>query len=143
MLQSNPSREGWGKAWPALNKTQVEIKVGPVWCQVVTQARRKNKKILPCNKIIQKRFFKLLTNGIRKSQQFSQIKYKQLKMRFFGDMAAWELKVKFQHEVNNLIFKYRMLTLEQNTQPNSLTFNYYPPCSIHAKQKWKKFRLLR
>ena len=48
-------------------------------------------------------------------------------MRFFGDMAAWELKVKFQHEVNNLIFKYRMLTLEQNTQPNSPTFNYYPP----------------
>ena len=28
------------------------------------------------------------------------------------------LKVKFKHEVNNLIFKYQMLNLQQNTQPN-------------------------
>ena len=40
----------------------------------------------------------------------------------FGDMAASELKslscstltVKFKHEVNNLIFKYHMLNLQQN-----------------------------
>ena len=28
------------------------------------------------------------------------------------------LKVKFKHEVNNLIFKYQMLSLQQNVQPD-------------------------
>ena len=28
------------------------------------------------------------------------------------------LKVKFKNEVNNLIFKYQMLNLQQNAQPN-------------------------
>ena len=28
------------------------------------------------------------------------------------------LKVKFKHEVNNLIFKYQMLSLQQNAQPD-------------------------
>ena len=34
------------------------------------------------------------------------------------------LKVKFKHEVNNLIFKYQMLNLQQNAQPN-------PPSNLH------------
>ena len=28
------------------------------------------------------------------------------------------LKVKFKHDVNNLIFNYQMLNLQQNAQPN-------------------------
>ena len=44
----------------------------------------------------------------------------------FGDMVASELKglscsilqVKFKHEVNNLMFKYQMLNLQQKPQPN-------------------------
>ena len=34
------------------------------------------------------------------------------------------LKVKFKREVNNLIFKYQMLTLQQNVPPN-------PPSNLH------------
>ena len=60
-----------------------------------------------------------------KSTIFSE-KVKKGEDEIFGDMVASELKglscsilkVKFKHEVNNLIFKYQMLNLQQNAQPN-------------------------
>ena len=70
----------------------------------------------------------LKTNNKRfqeKSTIFSE-KVKKGVDEIFGDMVASELKglscsilkVKFKHEVNNLIFKYQMLNLQQNAQPN-------------------------
>ena len=60
-----------------------------------------------------------------KSTTFSE-KVKKAEDEIFGDMVASELKglsrsilkVKFKHEVNNLIFKYQMLNLQQDAQPN-------------------------
>ena len=67
-----------------------------------------------------------------KSTIFSE-KVKKGEDEVFGDMVASELKglscsilkVKFKHEVNNLIFKYQMLNLQQNAQPN-------PPIQSHS-----------
>ena len=61
-----------------------------------------------------------------KSTIFSE-KVQKVEDEIFGDMVALELKdlscsilkVKFKHEVNKLLFKYQMLNLEQNAQPNS------------------------
>ena len=59
-------------------------------------------------------------------------------MTWFGDMVASELKdlscsimkVKFKHAVNNLIFKYQMLNLHQNAQPNHPSNHYQAPFSL-------------
>ena len=61
-----------------------------------------------------------------KSTIFSE-KVKKGEDDIYCDMVASELKalscsilkVKFKHEVNNLIFKYQILNLQQNAQPNS------------------------
>ena len=66
-------------------------------------------------KTINKRLKKIFLEEIKKGEDEN-----------FGDMVASELKgiscsilkVKFKHEVNNLIFKYQMLNLQQNAQPN-------------------------
>ena len=60
-----------------------------------------------------------------KSTIFSE-KGKKGEDEIFGDMVASELKgltcsifkVKFKHQVNDLICKYQMLNLQQNAQPN-------------------------
>ena len=57
-----------------LKKAQAKIKAGPIWCQVVAQARKKIEKRIPPNRMIQQKFLKLLTNAFMKSQQFSQKK---------------------------------------------------------------------
>ena len=57
-----------------LKKAQAEIKAGPIWCQVVAQARKKSEKRTQPNRMIQQNFSKLLTNAFKKSQQFSQKK---------------------------------------------------------------------
>ena len=65
-------------------------------------------------------------------------------MKIFGDMVASELrglscsilKVKFKHEVNNLIFKYQMLNLQQNAQPNT-------PSNLHPLPFSLQLLLLR
>ena len=56
----------------------------------------------------------------------------------FGNMAASELKglscsilkVKFKHEVNNLIFKCEMFNLKQNTQANPLSKHHLAPFNL-------------
>ena len=66
-----------------------------------------------------------------KSTIFSE-KLKKGEDEIFGDMIASELKglscfvlkVKFKHEVNNLIFKDQMLNLQQNAQSD-------PPSNLH------------
>ena len=75
--QSYPSKERWVQAWPVLKKAQAEIKAGPIWCQVVAQARRKSKKQIPPNRMIQQKFLKLLTNTFKNRQQFSQKFFKK------------------------------------------------------------------
>ena len=42
--QSDPSKERWVQLWPVLKEAQAETKAGPIWTQVVAQARRKSKK---------------------------------------------------------------------------------------------------
>ena len=62
-----------------------------------------------------------------KSTIFSE-KVKKGEDEIFGYMVASEpkghccsiLKIKFKQEVNNFIFKYQMLNLQQNAQPNPL-----------------------
>ena len=90
-------------------------------------------------------------------------KVQKAENEIFGDMVAPEmeglscsiLKVKFKHKVNNLIFKYRILNLQQNAQPisphptttqhlSAYNFPFSKECgSIHAEHEWEKFRLLR
>ena len=47
------------------------------------------------------------------------------------------LKVKFKHEVNNLIFKYQMFNLQQNAQLNP------PPSNLHPATFSVKLPLLK
>ena len=86
-------------------------------------------------------------------------KVQKSEIDIFGDMVASELKglscsilkVNFKHEVNNLIFKYQMLNLQQNTQSNLQSDHQPSPfglklpllkvmvCNIHGKHEWKKW----
>ena len=110
------------KTSPSMTSPKESSSRNPKWCQVVIQARRKSKKKIPPNRIN-----KCLQE---KSTIFSE-KVKKGEDEIFGDVVASELKslscsilrvkfktFKFKHEVNNLIFKYQMLNLQQNAQPN-------------------------
>ena len=89
MHQSYPSKERGVQAWRVLKKAQAENKASPIWCQVVAQTRKKSEKKIPTNRMIQQKFLKLLTNAFKKSQQFSQKKWKKVKMRF---LVIWLLQ---------------------------------------------------
>ena len=75
---------------------------------------------------------KTINKRLREKSTIFSEKVKKGEDEIFGDMVAAELKglscsilkVKFKHEVNNLIFKYQMLNLQQNAQPN-------PPSNLH------------
>ena len=118
--------------------------------------KEKTQKKIPPSTMIQQKFLKLLTNA----NNFLR-KIKKSKDEIFGDLVASTLKgfscsilkVKFKHEVNNPVFKYQMLNLEQHAQPNSPhpistqhLSAYNSPfskqwCSIHAEHKVSIFAI--
>ena len=51
--------------------------------------KEKNQKMISPNRMIQQKFLKLLTKGFKKSQQFSQKKYKKVTLRF---LVTWLLQ---------------------------------------------------
>ena len=69
---------------------------------------------------------KTINKRLQEKSTILSEKVKKGEDEIVGDMVASELKglscsilkVKFKHEVNNLIFKYQMLNLQQNAQPN-------------------------
>ena len=63
-----PKKKRWVHVWPALKKSQAEIKGGQIRCHVVVKARGGSRKK---DATIQWKFLKLLTNASKKSQQFS------------------------------------------------------------------------
>ena len=99
------------------------------------KAKKKKKKKIPPNRMVQQ-FLKLLTNTFKKSQQFSQKKYKKVKMRF---LVTWLLqnwkpvlfwRLAFKPEVNNLIFKHQMPTKSPIQPPRSTFQHTTPPSQI-------------
>ena len=123
MHKSYPSKERWVQAWPALKKAQAEIKARSIWCQVVAQARRKSKKKDTSQQDDDTaEIFKTINKRLQERSIIFSEKVLKGEDEIFGDMVASELKdlscsilkIKFKHEVNNLIFKYQILNLQQN-----------------------------
>ena len=70
--------------------------------------------------------FKTINKRLQEKSTIFSKKVQKGDVEIFGDMVASErkyfscsiLKVKFKHDMNNLIFKYQMLNLQQIAQPN-------------------------
>ena len=134
MHQSNLSKEIWFQIWPTPRKAQAKNTSGSNMVpgrRLGKEKKQKKKKIAP-NRMIQQ-FLKLSTNIFKKSQQFSQKKYKKVKMRF---LVTWLLqnwkafpvlfwRLAFKWEVNN------PATTQHLSAYNSLFSNYW--CSIHTE----------
>ena len=104
-------------------KESSRSKTGQKLCQVVTQAKRKSKKDIFLQGDSAEQLKTINKSLLEKLTIFSE-KEKKSEDEIIGDMVASELKdlfcsilkVNFKQKVNNLIFKYQPLNVQQNAQ---------------------------
>ena len=104
-------------------KESSRSKTGQKLCQVVTQAKRKSKKDITLQGDSAEQLKTINKSLLEKLTIFSE-KEKKSEDEIIGDMVASELKdlfcsilkVNFKQKVNNLIFKYQPLNVQQNAQ---------------------------
>ena len=156
MHQSNLSKKKMRPSMTSSKESSSRNQTGSNMVPGRCSGKEKTQKKIPPSTMIQQNILKLLTNA----NNFLR-KIKKSKDEIFGDMVAYTpkgfscsiLKVKFKHEVNNPVFKYQMLNLEQHAQPNpphpistQHLSAYNSPfskqwCSIHAEHKVSIFAI--